>query len=423
MLARYDLSRDTAEALLARSAVPDPGVRHAARDICRQVRDGGDAVLGRLGSELGGGFRRVAAAEMEAAAKGLDIRTLEAIQASIEAVEMFHSRQLPGPVTVATQLGVEITRAWAPLRRIGAYVPGGKAAYPSTVIMTSVPARLAGVTEIVVASPSDAGHHSPALLAAANLAGVSELWSMGGAQAIAALAYGTESVGRVDKIVGPGNAWVTAAKLEVFGDCAVDLPAGPSEVLVIADSTASPRMVAIDLLCQAEHGPDSPAILVTTDPALADAVDREIEEFLPRLERRDILAKALTDHGAIVTAPDIDGAVEFANRYAPEHATVLTSDPERVASAITAAGSIYVGRWAPESAGDYATGANHVLPTGGLAKAYGPLSTIDFGSWRQIQRIDRTGLETITPTISALAEAEGLTAHALAATIRLEEIE
>ncbi len=227
----------------------------------------------------------------------------------------------------------------------------------------------------------------------------------------------------MDKIVGPGNSWVTAAKLEVLGVCGIDLPAGPSEVLVLADAGADPQLVAVDLLCQAEHGPDSPAVLVTADAALAEAVDTELELLLPTLERAEVLAKALAAHGLALVADSHEQAVAFANEYAAEHVTILTDDPEGDAAAITAAGSVYVGRWAPESAGDYATGANHVLPTGGLAAAYGPLSTADFGSWRQVQRLDRHGLAAIAPTITQLATAEGLTAHRLAATIRLERQE
>jgi histidinol dehydrogenase len=224
----------------------------------------------------------------------------------------------------------------------------------------------------------------------------------------------------VDKIVGPGNAWVTAAKLAVLGECAIDLPAGPSEVLVLADHTADPRLVAVDLLCQAEHGPDSPAVLVTTDPELPAQVEEQLELLLPGLERREILSRALADHGWAVLAPDREAAIAFANDYAPEHVTIMTADPDADAKQVTAAGSVYVGRWSPESAGDYATGANHVLPTGGLAGAYGPLSVEDFGSWRQEQRLTRRGLEELAPVITCLATAEGLTAHRLAAEIRLQ---
>lgn len=425
LLSRIDLGAlSTAErrALTRRSAVPDPTVRRQASQICEGVRVGGDTAVRETAQRVGGGFRRVTDEEMGAAVERVDPELRRALEASIEAVGIYHRAQLPDDSAISTFAGVEISRRWSPLRRVGAYVPGGKAAYPSSVVMTVVPARVAGVPEVVVASPGDDNGSVPdAMLAACRLAGATEVWVMGGAQAVAALAYGTESVEPVEKIVGPGNPWVTAAKLEVFGTCAIDLPAGPSEVLVLADSTAEPRLVAADLLCQAEHGPDSPAVLVTTDPDLVEAVERELSRLLPDLERADILGKALADHGTAVVAPDRESALAFTNDYAAEHVTILTTDPEADASVVTGAGSVYVGRWAPESAGDYATGANHVLPTGGLAGAYGPLSTEDFGSWRQVQRLDREGLEAIAPTISALATAEGLTAHRLAATIRLEE--
>jgi histidinol dehydrogenase len=285
--------------------------------------------------------------------------------------------------------------------------------------MGAVPARIAGVTEIVVATPAAPdGTVADVVLAAAALSGVTELHLMGGAHAVAALAYGSETMLPVDKIVGPGNAWVTAAKLAVYGDVAIDLPAGPSEALVLADGDAAPLLVAADLICQAEHGPDSPVVLVTTDPASVPAVLAEVDGLLETLERRDVIAKALTDHGVVVSAPDLEAAVAFANDYAPEHLTIHTSEPGTVADAITAAGSVFVGRWAPESAGDYATGANHVLPTGGMAAAHGPLSVEDFGSWMQVQTLTREGLAALLPTISSLAEAEGLTAHRLAAEVR-----
>jgi imidazoleglycerol phosphate dehydratase HisB len=249
------------------------------------------------------------------------------------------------------------------------------------------------VAEVVVASPAASdGTVNPATLAACHVAGVDELWIMGGAQAIAALAHGTESIHPVEKIVGPGSAWVTAAKLAVFGVCSIDLPAGPSEVLVLADETAEARLVAVDLLCQAEHGPDSPAVLVTTDRTLPERVEAELDPLLPTLERSEILEQALKDHGWAVVVPDREAGIAFANDYAGEHVTIMTADPEADAKRVTAAGSVYIGRFSPESAGDYATGANHVLPTGGLAAACGPLSTQDFGSWRQEQRITREGL-------------------------------
>ncbi len=367
------------------------------------------------------GSRRVGASELEEALAAVDPKVRNALEVAIRNVTTFHRSQLPGELEVTTDEGVSVTRTWSSLRRIGAYVPGGKAAYPSTLVMTAVPALVAGVEEVVVASPAaDDGVVAPVLLAAAALIGVTEFHVMGGAQAIGALAYGTETLNPVQKIVGPGNAWVTAAKLAVFGDCGIDLPAGPSEALVLADATSNPRWVAVDLLCQAEHGPDSPAVLVTTDPSVADAVERELHSLLSLLERSAILEASLGDHGLIAIAADRQDAVAFVNEYAPEHVTLATEAAERDSKEIVAAGSVYVGAYAAESAGDYATGANHVLPTGGLPASYGPLALEDFGSWRQVQRISEAGLARLRPTIEALASAEGLTAHGLAASIRFE---
>jgi histidinol dehydrogenase len=294
--------------------------------------------------------------------------------------------------------------------------------------MTVVPAMVAGVAEIVVASPADAnGVVHPVLLGAAGLLDVDTLLVAGGAQAIGALAHGLPAseagpaLAPVDRIVGPGNAWVTAAKLEVSGLVGIDLPAGPSEGMVLADDGADPVLVAADLVTQAEHGPDSPAILVTTSTRLADAVDREIAAFLPRLERREILARALATHGRIAIAADLDQAIAFVDAYAPEHLSIDVRDPDAAAARIRHAGSIFVGPWAPESAGDYATGANHVLPTGGLARSSDPLSVEAFGRWTQIQRVDERGLAAIRETVGRLATAEGLTAHGNAIEARFRD--
>jgi histidinol dehydrogenase len=418
------MSRRDRTMMLRRSAVPDGEVRRIATEICDDVATRGDAAVREHGRRLGGGFRRVTDAEIDEAVADIDATVIEAIEAAVTNVRAYHTAQIPQDLGFETVPGVTIRRRWTPMSRVGCYVPGGKAAYPSTVIMTVVPAKVAGVAQVVVCTPeSPDGTLSPAMLAACRIAGADEVWAMGGAQGIAALAYGTESVDPVETIVGPGNSWVTAAKLAVYGVCSIDLPAGPSEVLVLADHTSEARLVAVDLLCQAEHGPDSPAILVTTDPGLIDRVEAELDRLLPTLDRAGILEQALEDHGWAVTATDLADAIAFANEYAGEHVSIATEDPAEVAKQVTSAGSVYIGRWAPESAGDYATGANHVLPTGGLAAACGPLSVEDFGSWRQEQHLTREGLRAITDTITTLATAEGLTAHRLAALIRFEDEE
>ena len=427
LLTRVDLatlSPAERRRLTRRSPVPDPVVAEQATAICRRVASEGDTAMTDLAERFGGGWRRLEPGESDAAVTGLDPRVHAALERAIGNVRTFHDAQRPTSTTVTTAPGVEITRIWQPLSRVGAYVPGGKAVYPSTAIMTVVPARVAGVDEVVVVSPEGPdGALSPVLLAACRMAGATEIWAGGGAQAIAAMAHGTQTMTPVSKIVGPGNSYVTAAKLAVQGVCAIDMPAGPSEALILADAQSDPVLVAVDLLCQTEHGVDSPAVLVTTHRALIEQVEIELQRLLPTLERAQILAKALADHGLAVVAESHGSAIAFANEYAPEHVSIMTAEPETDAAAVTSAGSVYVGVWAPESAGDYATGANHVLPTGGLAVSYGPLSTQDFGSWRQVQRITRSGLESLAPVITTLAEAEGLTAHRLAAQMRLEREE
>jgi histidinol dehydrogenase len=411
--------------ILRRSAVPDPKIRLAAAGIVNEVRRGGDAALVAANEKYGGGMAggelRVDDGTLETALATLHPDVRSALDNAIANIRNAHAPQRPKDQSVETAPGVRIDRLWTPLRRIGVYVPGGRAAYPSSLLMGVIPAQVAGVSEIVVTSPADEnGEVSETVLAAAALLGVDEVYITGGAQAIGALAYGTETIPSVDKIVGPGNAWVTAAKLAVYGDTGIDLPAGPSEALVIADASADARIIAADMMCQAEHGPESPVALVTPDAGFAAAVLKEIDDLLPRLERSEIIETALGEHGLVVVTDSLDAAVGFANEYAPEHLTVHTHDADKDALRTTAAGSVFVGHWAPESAGDYATGANHVLPTGGLAVAYGPLSVEDCGSWRQVQTLTEEGLAKLRPTIGALADAEGLTAHKLAAEIRFE---
>lgn len=415
------LSRSELEALLRRSAVPDQEIRRKAAEICEEVKRRGAEAVEDFARAFGGGFRLIDPGEIDRAVDSLEPELRSALDQATSAIERFHSSQLPIPLSVNTNPGVEITRRWTPLRRVGAYVPGGSAPLPSTALMTVIPARLAGVTEIVAVSPASTdGTPNQVVIAAAALGGSTEIWNLGGAQAIAALAYGAGELERVDKIVGPGNSWVTAAKLSVYGDVAIDLPAGPSEVLVLADYTSNPRLVAVDLLCQAEHGSDSPAVLVTTDPDLPAKVTEEINALLPGIPRRRILEATLETNGVFVIADDREQALAFAQSYAAEHVSIATANPDEDAARITSAGSVYIGPFAAESAGDYATGANHVLPTGGLARACDPLSIEDFGSWRQEQRISRAGLNSLTRTITTLARAEGLTAHALAAEMRFE---
>jgi len=410
---------DTAErrALTTRSAVPDASVRTAAAAIVETVRSGGDTALleanGRYGGGPSNGSIRVAASSIRSAADALSPTLRDAIETAAANIRSVHEPQRPVDSRIESTPGVVVERRWSPVRRVGVYVPGGRAAYPSSVLMGVIPALVAGVDEIVVVSPGgEDGAVQPLVLAAAGMLGVEEIYATGGAQAIGALAYGTGTIRPADLIVGPGGPWVTAAKLAVYGTCGVDLPAGPSEALILIDDTTDPAIAAADMLCQAEHGPDSPVAVVSTDEAALDAVLAEVDRQLTDLPRAALVRSSLDDYGLAVLAPDIDQAVVFADAWAPEHLTIQTADAARDASRIPSAGSVFVGRWTPESAGDYATGANHVLPTGGLARSSGPLSVEDFGSWRQVQQLTRAGLEAIAPTIRTLAAAEGLDAHA-----------
>ncbi len=414
-------------ALLRRGAVPDPVVRETVRAILGDVRSRGAAAVREINARVGGGMPDgrliLDPADLARATAALDPGIREALEAAIANVRRFAETQRPVTTRTTTVPGVEIERRWNAVGAVGCYVPGGSAPLPSSLIMTVVPAQVAGVETIVVASPAGAdGRVDPVVLGTAGLLGIEQFLVAGGAQAIAALGYGleTEGLAPVDVIAGPGSSWVTAAKLELVGEVGIDLPAGPSEGLVLADSSAEPAIVAADLLTQAEHGPDSPAILVTTDPDLADSVERELARRLETEPRAAILERSLTAHGRIVLAPDLDAAIAFVNAYGPEHLSVELADAdlEPAVAQLRNAGSIFVGRWAPESAGDYATGANHVLPTGGLARSCGALSVETFGKFSQVQRLTREGLASLRDTIGQLATAEGLNAHREAVEVR-----
>jgi histidinol dehydrogenase len=413
--------------LFRRGAVPDARVREGARGILASIKAGGDAAVreanGRFGGGRAGGSLLVSRAEMESSRDALSPRIRAGLEQMIVNIRRFAETELPQTRTTTIVPGVEIERRWVPLASVGVYAPGGSAAYPSSLLMGVVPATVAGVERIVVASPADAeGRLNATLLGAAGLAGVDQFIVAGGAQAVGAMAYGLPDTGvePVDRIVGPGNSWVTAAKLEVFGECGIDLPAGPSEVMVVADATADPAHVASDLLSQAEHGPDSPALLVTWDAGLAAAVERELGRQLETSARRAILERSLATGAVVVLAPSRGAALDFVNGYAPEHLSVVVEDVEEAVARLRNAGSLFVGPYAPESAGDYASGANHVLPTGGLARSCGALSTESYGKFMQVQRISRDGLASIRDSVEAISEAEGLIAHKRAVELRFE---
>lgn len=392
--------------------------------ILAEVKAGGDRALRDLTRRIEGrevSSFEISAERRRAAAEQLPSALKEALAAAKSNIEAFHQAQLPQEVRVETTPGVVCVQRALPIRRVGLYVPGGQAPLFSTVLMLAIPARVAGCREVILCTPaSRSGEVAPEILYAADLCGVDRIYAVGGAQAVAAMAYGTESIPRVDKIFGPGNRYVTKAKQLVgANEVAVDLPAGPSEVLVLADDTASPTATAADLLSQAEHGADSQAVLVCASAAFARAVQRAVSEQLKVRRRAEIIRASLQQSRIIVLAARAD-RLDFANAYAPEHLILATEHPWEDAAEVTAAGSVFVGAWSPESAGDYASGTNHTLPTGGWARAYGGVNTDSFLRKITYQELTRDGLARLAPTIVAMAEAEGLDAHAAAVRIRLE---
>jgi histidinol dehydrogenase len=375
--------------------------------IVGAVRDGGDPALLDL-TERYDGVRLttswVPKEAWQAALDRLDHRVREALTEAIRRIQAVHRAQQFHEELISVAPGVQVWREWRAFNRVGLYAPGGRTVYPSSVLMMAIPARIAGCEEIVLCSPPQRdGHIAPAILAAAALSGVTEVHAMGGAQAIAALAYGTESIRRVDKIVGPGNAYVTAAKLQVVGEVAIDMPAGPSEVVVISDGSANPRWLAADLRAQAEHSPDAIAVLLTTSPA-----DAAVVEDIPEGQVRGFQCETIAD------------AIAFANDFAPEHLTLACRDARRWLAQVMAAGSVFVGPYTPPAAGDYATGANHVLPTGGAARSFDALGVSDFGRAIQVQAVDADGIEGITAVTDVLAQLEALPWHARSVRLRSE---
>ncbi|HVM30552.1 MAG TPA: histidinol dehydrogenase [Candidatus Limnocylindrales bacterium] len=394
--------------------------------IIEQVRQDGDAALRRLTERFDGvrlGELWVSRDEFDAADATVDDALRSALVASAEAVRRFHSEQqraLLEAQPVETHPGVRARRRFRPLRRAGGYIPGGRAPLASSVVMLGVPAALAGVGELVLATPPRKdGRIEAAILVAARLVGVRRILKVGGAQAIAALAYGTESVPPVDRIFGAGNGWVTAAKRSVSADVAVDLPAGPSEAVVLADADAEPRLVAIDLLAQAEHGPDSIGVLVTDAPELIRAVERELEAAVHQLATGAAAAATLRRHGFAVLVDSLDEGLALVDEIAPEHASLQCAGAPEMAERLSRAGAVFVGGETPIAAGDYAAGTNHVLPTGGAARAWSGVGVEAFGRWMEVVEASAQGVAEMADTVSALAEAEGMAAHRASVLARL----
>ena len=418
-----DATRDT---LLARPARPTNQADAVAR-IIQQVRSDGDAALRELTLRHDGvvmGAFEVDAAAIDAAERGLDSALQTAMSNALARIEAFHAAGAPTEYSLDTAPGVRCERILRPLDRVGLYVPAGSAPLPSTVLMLGAPARIAGCPEVILCTPPRAdGSVDPVVLAAVRMCGIARVFAVGGAQAIAAMAFGTNSIPRCDKLFGPGNAWVTEAKRQVAAmhdGVAVDMPAGPSEVLVIADADANPEFVAADLLAQAEHGPDSQVLLVTDSAALADAVCIAIERQLAPLPRRAIVAQAL-GCSRIIVVEDLNVAVELSNHYAPEHLILQVAEPRALLAQVRAAGSVFLGAYSPESVGDYCSGTNHVLPTDGWARACSGVSVASFQRAITVQELSRDGLAAIGRDAIVMAEAEGLRAHAQAVRVRLRE--
>ena len=411
-------------ALTERCTSGDEAVTEAVRDILSEVRAGGDEALRSIARRIEGvslGELEVPAAERRAAADKLPAELRQAMQQAVENIGRFHRAQLPRDVEVETSPGVRCLQRAVPVQRVGLYIPGGKAPLFSTVLMLAAPARIAGCPETVLCTPArHDGSVAPEILYAAELCGVGPIFRIGGAQAVAAMAYGTESVPRVDKIFGPGNRYVTRAKQMVsVADVAVDMPAGPSEVMVLADDTARAEFVAADLLSQAEHGGDSQALLVCRSEAFARDVEQAVGRQLAALSRRDIAAEAL-GHSRMVVLGSEEEMVAFANAYAAEHLIISMRNAWDVAARITAAGSVFIGNYSPESAGDYASGTNHTLPTSGWARAFSGVNIDSFMRKITFQELSREGLGALAPTIVSMAGAEGLDAHANAVKIRMK---
>ncbi len=419
------ISETQQDAILERPAISEgANITASVAEVIAKVREEGDAALFELTEKFDRvtpDSLRVSEQEVTAACGRLSDNMKKALDQAYSNIAKFHKAQKPQPIKVETQPGVLCEQVTRPIQKVGLYIPGGSAPLPSTVLMLGVPAKIAGCRKVVLCSPPPIADE---ILYVARLCGIDEVYNVGGGQAVAAMAYGTETVSKVDKIFGPGNAYVTEAKRQVSNDfrgAAIDMPAGPSEVLVIADETADADFIAADLLSQAEHGPDSQVVLVTPSPVIADQVTDAVQRQLRELSRADIAEKALAS-SLIIISESLTQAVSISNYYGPEHLIVQTKNPRELLPLLDNAGSIFLGDWSPESAGDYASGTNHVLPTYGYTRTYSSLGLADFSKRMTIQELSADGLKNLAPTVVIMAEAEGLDAHKRAVTIRVEKL-
>ena len=418
---------NTLEALLAWDGVADKAVHDVVDGVLADVRNRGDAAV----VEYTRRFDQHPATSMEQLEIGPDVlqqaldtlpaEQREALEQAAQRVRVYHERQRQESWSYTEDDGTVLGQQVTPLDRVGLYVPGGKAAYPSSVLMNAIPAHVAGVAEIIMVAPSPEGETNQLVLAAAALAGVNRVFALGGAQAIAALAYGTDTVPKVDKIVGPGNIYVATAKSRVFGTVGIDMIAGPSEILVVCDGQTDPDWIAMDLFSQAEHDEDAQPILVSPDAGFLDQVEAAMARLLPSMERKDIIEASLRSRAALIQVRDLDEGVEVANFIAPEHLELSVSNPESLVGRIRHAGAIFMGRYTAEALGDYCAGPNHVLPTSRTARFASPLGVYDFQKRSSIINVSRQGAQTLGRVASVLARGEGLTAHARSAEYRLED--
>ncbi len=417
---------DRFRSLLALKREDAQDVEQTVRDIIADVVARGDRALFELTAkfdrvDLTKISLRVPTAEIETAEKSCDENAIAALKFARDRIEAYHRRQKPSDDRFTDSLGVEMGAKWTAIEAVGLYVPGGTAAYPSSVLMNAVPAKVAGVSRLAMVVPAPDGKLNPLVLAAARLAGVDEIYRVGGAQAVAALAYGTDSIAPVAKIVGPGNAYVAAAKRLVFGKVGIDMVAGPSEVLILADKTANADWIAADLLAQAEHDASAQSILITNDTGLADRVEKAVQSQLKTLPRAKVAGASWSEFGAVIVVRKLDDAIVLVDQLAPEHLEILADDPERLVKRIRNAGAIFIGAHTPEAIGDYVAGSNHVLPTARSARFSSGLGVLDFMKRTSLLKCGPEQLRALGPVAIALGEAEGLSAHARSVSIRLNQ--
>lgn len=423
-----DLSLKDYQRIVKRSAGTNPEIMPKVRKTMEDVRKYGDKILivdyKRRFGERNYKSLLVSRDEVDQAYKEVNKKFISGIKQMIKNITVVHLAQLPKKkdTVVNSEKGISVWREWRPVEKIGLYIPGGKAIYPSSVLMSAIPAQIAGCKEIIMCSPArKTGQISSPTLVAADMIGLTKIYKVGGAQAIAAMTYGTKTIPKVYKIFGAGNSYVTAAKMLALGTVSIDMPAGPSEVFIIVDESANPSYIAADLLADGEHGEDSACVLITTSRKIAEQTIIEIKKQLPVLSTQDFARESIKRYGLFAVVDSIDEAIKFTNEYAPEHLEIMTKNPESIVKKITNAGSVFLGDFTSKATGDYATGANHVLPTGGMAKMYPPLGVDAYGKWMQVQRCTREGLRRIKNTIETVAAVEQLPAHKNSATIRFSE--